>query len=88
LGEIAKAWLHRELTSKNFKSQVSGFTKSNLPTLKLKPSWNPKKWLDEKWQKVREFSIRLCAARNEERQRFCCRGCGADKTLLAEVESL
>ncbi len=43
---------------------------------------------DEKWQKVRETFDSALRRKPEERRRFVIETCGADKLLLAEVESL
>ncbi len=46
------------------------------------------KMTDKNWQKVRETFDSALRHEPEERQKFVIETCGADKTLLAEVESL
>ena len=44
--------------------------------------------MDDKWQKVREVFDSAIRRKPEERPQFVAEACGADKSLLAEVESL
>jgi eukaryotic-like serine/threonine-protein kinase len=44
--------------------------------------------MDEKWQKVREIFDSALRREPEERSQFVNKACGADKSLLIEVESL
>jgi eukaryotic-like serine/threonine-protein kinase len=43
---------------------------------------------DEKWQKVREIFDSALRRKPEERRNYVSEACGADKTLLADIESL
>ena len=43
---------------------------------------------DTNWQKVRQIFDSALRRQPDERRRFVNEVCGADKTLLAEVESL
>ena len=91
--QMAKAWLHRELTK--IRGRENAIQMSRADDLRLsaklensKPKAVINDMADEKWQKVREIFDSALRREPEERRRFIHEACGGDKTLLAEVESL